>query len=137
MVGLTLLQRCRLAGLSVRAEGDCLVVRGRRNQDALARALIANKAEVLAELAAEREAWLHTEGAVPLSPEDFGIRTVEDLFRLEASGLPPMRCFNCHGTRWWRLLRVGPWICDRCHPPQPPPEQIQRFNAQQREADRG
>ena len=51
MAGLTLLEEARAAGLTVRADGDRLVVRGPKWGEPLARALLARKAEVLAALA--------------------------------------------------------------------------------------
>ena len=35
-------------------------------------------------------------------------------------------CFACRGLRWWRLRSPGcEWVCERCHPPGPPPDQIE------------
>lgn len=51
MVGLTLLTEARAAGLAVRVDGDRLIVRGPRQAEALARRLIAHKAEILTALA--------------------------------------------------------------------------------------
>ena len=48
---LALLEAARAAGLTVRAEGERLVVRGPRSAEELARALLARKLEVLALLA--------------------------------------------------------------------------------------
>jgi hypothetical protein len=47
----TLLHEAREAGLEVRADGDRLVVRGPRSAEALARTLLAHKAELLTMLA--------------------------------------------------------------------------------------
>ncbi len=51
MAGLTLLEEARAAGLTVRADGEQLVVRGPRSAEVLARALLAQKTAVLAALA--------------------------------------------------------------------------------------
>jgi hypothetical protein len=56
MGGLTLLAEARKAGLTVRAEGDKLVIRGPRSAEDLARRLLEAKAEVRAQLAWERAA---------------------------------------------------------------------------------
>ena len=37
----------------------------------------------------------------------------------------PGPCWLCKRARWWRLRAGGPWVCARCHPPGPPPEQIE------------
>jgi hypothetical protein len=114
MVRLTILQRARLAGLSVRAQGDRLLVRGPRRLEALARELIDRKGEVMAALAEEKQtAW---EDAVPLELGDFKIRTLDDLLSSETDQ-PRRRCYACRNARWWRLKRGGPWTCGRCHPP--------------------
>ncbi len=131
MVGLTLLQRARHVGLTVSSNGDRLRVRGPRREGALARELIAHKPEVLAELAREGQGPWGRVGETTLSSELFRIRTVEDLLALEPKGHPPARCFACGSGRWWhlrstqRLSRGGPWICDRCHPPQPTAAEIE------------
>ncbi len=55
MGGLSVLSRARLAGLRVEMNGDGLVVRGPRRLDALAREVLAHKAEVIERLAAQVE----------------------------------------------------------------------------------
>jgi hypothetical protein len=47
MGGLTLLAEARQAGLTVRVEGDRLLIRGPREQEALAKRLLSQKAELL------------------------------------------------------------------------------------------
>lgn len=80
MKGLILLEQARKAGLVVRAEGDHLVVLGRRRKERLARRLLDHKDEVLAALqeesapSADDGTWpaeravfeaLHLKGLVP------------------------------------------------------------------------
>jgi hypothetical protein len=123
--GLSLLERARLAGLDVRADGDALVVTGPKRHADLAQALLAAKAEVLAEL--EREARIDT--AVPIYAEDFGIRTIEDLLALWGPDRPPPVCRACRSPRWWRIVGLPsisrPWVCADCHPPLVPTNQIE------------
>jgi len=33
-------------------------------------------------------------------------------------------CWSCRGRVFWRLKTAGNWICSRCHPPQPPQDEI-------------
>ena len=47
MDGLTLLAEARLAGLTVRAEEERLLIRGPREQEHLAKRLLSHKAELL------------------------------------------------------------------------------------------
>ena len=129
MCGLSLLGRARQAGLEVRADGDLLLISGPKRYEGLGRALLAAKAEVLAEL--ELESWLTTafpgaqvetrEPAVEATffPADFKIRRPEDVGG--DAGLPPTRCWSCANSRWWRLpgptSLARPWVCAVCHPP--------------------
>ncbi len=41
------------------------------------------------------------------------------------SALPSTPCPCCGENSRWRLRSGGPWVCARCHPPQPPPEAIE------------
>lgn len=76
MDGLMLLRQARQAGLRVGADGDRLVVEGPRRLETMARALLAEKPEVLRSLAQEgtEVAWrvkmmrpqVPTKGAIPL-----------------------------------------------------------------------
>ncbi len=85
---LSLLDRARLAGLKVRAEGDRLVVRGRRSQERLARELLAHKAEVVAELGREQSGpWPKETFAI--TADIFGVRTVADLMALGTTDRSP------------------------------------------------
>lgn len=125
MGSLMILQRAREAGLEVRARGDRLVVRGPRKLEALARVLLDHKTEVLRELARggpSHHSATRPRGGVPL----------EELFPdLRGEGDPPSSCWACHSRSWWRLVHrrsCGPWVCERCHPPQVGEAPIERFN---------
>ncbi len=126
MDGLNLLDRARLAGLKVRADGDRVVVRGRRSQEHLARELLAHKAEVMAELHRE-QAGPWPKETVAITADIFGVRTVADLMALGTTGRSPGACYACRGGAWWRLRGVKLWICTRCYPPSPPREEIETW----------
>ena len=52
---------------------------------------------------------------------------------LREDGDPPAACYACRGRSWWRLVRrtgCGPWTCERCHPPQPEEDRIERFSGE-------
>jgi len=76
MERLTLLAAARSAGLAVFADGDCLVVRGPRAAEGLARELIARKGEILALLdpasiprSEGRLPRIHQRGSAVTSPQ--------------------------------------------------------------------
>jgi len=125
---LIILQQARDAGLEVRARGDRLIVRGPKRHAALARALLAHKAEVLNELAHD---------APPPPPSAWPLEglPLEQLFPdLRAGGEPPAACRCCGGRSWWRLVgRRGstPWVCERCHPPQVEEDRIERVGGEE------
>ncbi len=60
MVAVTLLQEAEAAGLTVRVEGDRLVVRGPKSAGAIAERLLDHKAEVIKTLSAEWDAEMLT-----------------------------------------------------------------------------
>ncbi len=60
MVVVSLLQEAEAAGLSVRVEGDRLVVRGPKSAGAIAERLLDHKAEIIEALAAEWDAEMLT-----------------------------------------------------------------------------
>ena len=124
MDGLSLLERARQAGLEVRADGSRLLVTGPKRLEGLAQALLAAKAEILAELESEARIGAALRGAVSITAGDFRIRTVEDLLAAGGDGNLPARCFACSNTRWWRTPGAH-WICSTCHPPGPAPERIE------------
>lgn len=117
MVGLTLIQQARLAGFTVWAEGGTLRLKGPRQREPLARELMAQKPQVMAELARERTRRRPPVGWVPITPELFKVRTIDDLLSLPDSEQPPEPCFNCGCARWWQLRRGGRWRCGTCCPP--------------------
>ncbi|MCP3918731.1 MAG: hypothetical protein GY711_24560 [bacterium] len=41
-----------------------------------------------------------------------------------AAGQGRTRCHACGSSKWWRLRHVDNWVCARCHPPQPPEDEI-------------
>lgn len=41
------------------------------------------------------------------------------------AGPPTRACHCCGGTEFWHLKNIENWVCTRCHPPQPPPDQIE------------
>ncbi len=130
MDGLSLLDRARLAGLRVRADGDHLVVRGRRSQERLARELLAHKAEVMAELDLEQSGpW--SKETLAITADIFGVRTVDDLMALGTTDRSPGACYACGGGAWWRLRGVKLWICTRCYPPSPPREEIETWSGEE------
>ncbi len=65
MGGLTLLDEARTAGLTVAVDGDKLVIRGPRSEDASARRLIAAKADVIAALQPKIPAAIDWEASRP------------------------------------------------------------------------
>ena len=127
MDSLSLLHRARLAGLKVRADGDHLVVRGRRSQERLARELLAHKTEVMAELAANQIAPWPKE-TVAITADICGVVTIADLMALGTTDRPPGACYACGGGAWWRLRRAKLWICTRCYPPSPPREETETWD---------
>ncbi len=130
MEGLSLLSRVRLAGLKVRADGDHLVVRGRRNQDRLARELLAHKVEVMAELATiQAGPW--PKETVAITADIFGVVNMADLMALGTTDRPPGACYACGGGAWWRLRLANLWICTRCYPPSPPREEIETSDGEE------
>jgi hypothetical protein len=108
-----LLARARAAGLTVRAEGAELVIRGPRRAADPARALVAEKAAVLAALAAEEG-----ERLVAAVAETFGVDlatiTVQPVSPEPAAPAPG--CAVCGGRRFWKSMSEAV-VCATCHPP--------------------
>jgi hypothetical protein len=77
MDGLNLLAEARKAGLVVRAEGPRLVVRGPRDQEALAKRLLSQKAEVLALLRGPIPPWDQAEADRLLTELRDGLARIE------------------------------------------------------------
>ena len=130
MEGLSLLDRARLAGLKVSADGDHLVVRGRRSQERLAEELLAHKTAVMAELDREQSGPWPRE-TVAITADIFGVRTVADLMALGTTDRPRGACYACGGGAWWRLRDADLWICTRCYPPSPPREEIETWDGEE------
>lgn len=100
MDGLSLLTDAATAGLTVRVDGDRLVIRGPRAADAVARCLLEHKPEVVAALG--RFGLTSTELLKPDSPPFPGwVRRPDVTGRLgwERPDLPEER-------RWWARVRV-------------------------------
>ena len=131
MDGVSLLERARRVGLDVRTDGHRLLVKGPKRLCDLAQALLAAKAEVLAELQSEARLAAAVRGEVPICAEDFGIRTVDDLLGAWETGEPPRECRACSTSRWWRLTgppsKASPWICGTCHAPSVPADRVEWF----------
>ena len=94
MVAVSLLQEAEAAGLTVRVDGDRLVVRGPKSAGAIAERLLDHKAEVLKVLSAEWDAEMLT------------------LIRWFLGTHPPTEPFElCRGiavirpTLWWAVMR--------------------------------
>jgi hypothetical protein len=114
--GLKLLRAARKAGLAIVRDGSDLVLRGSRDLATLAASLLANKEAVLAALEDEATAFEFDSGPVPISAEDFAIKTVEDMPAPEGGEYTLGPCWVCTGTCWWRLGDDRPWVCASCHP---------------------
>ena len=132
MDSLSLLHRARLAGLKVRADGDQLVVRGRRSQEQLAQELLAHKVEVMAELAANQLGPWPKE-TVAITADICAVKTLADLQALGSGDRLPGSCYACGAATWWRLrAEGGPWICTRCYPPRPAQSEIESWPVEER-----
>jgi hypothetical protein len=97
---LTLLDRARQAGLTVRTEGDKLVVQGPKGAAAIAEELLDHKVQVLAALDKR-----------PLHPATS---------RTDSHGqyAPSQHCPVCKLVMWWQRppSNGGGWVCGVCHP---------------------
>ena len=120
MVSVTLLQRARLAGLRLLADGDRLVIRGPRSQARLAKELLARKADVL-------EALPGFEAELLRAAADLG------------GGKQPAsyRCPRCGERDFIRPRSGGTWRCARCHPPVLSFEQVKWWPAVGKTCDFG
>ncbi len=110
---LSLIQQARVAGLTVEAERDRLLIRGPRRLDALAQQLIANKVEVLAEIR-RLDIQVASDscddgGHAELPPPD-----PPDLETIDAGTLEP--CPLCNSLELWQDGK-GNWRCQHCEPP--------------------
>ncbi len=94
MVAVSLLQEAEAAGLTVRVDGDRLVVRGPKSAGAIAERLLDHKAEVLKVLSAEWDAEMLT-----LIRWFLGTRPPAEPFEL-SKGITVIR-----PALWWTALR--------------------------------
>ncbi len=92
MDGLMLLLQARLAGLQVTTSGDQLVVRGPRRLETMARALLAEKPQVMRALAVEGEVGWRIEAMRPQLTAQSAIHLL-----LARPGIPfePRSCCSC------------------------------------------
>ena len=114
MDGMTLLAEARAAGLIVLSDGDRLVIRGLRSAEAIARRLLAHKADVMKALVDEPAAChSHIDMAAPVveSGQD-DMTTTEVLVPTvefdEDVTLPP--CPTCGSSDLWETI-LGTWHC--------------------------
>ena len=99
MYGITLLREAQAAGLSVRVDGDKLVVRGPKTAEAVALRLLAHKPEVMAALHLGADHELRRGELRDHSP----------VCRWPWQGRTPHR-------RFWESI-FGVTICGHCSPP--------------------
>ena len=105
---MTMLTEAQAAGLTVAVDGDKLVIRGPRSADALARRLLAHKAELLAMLCPTPEAT----PAPPVASPDVATPDVENafadwVFRTDANGRIGLEAPSLPEVdRWWA---TAPW----------------------------
>src|SRR4029077_19235558 len=129
---LPLLAQARAAGLTVRADGDRLLVRGPKRLGALMDSLLAQKPAILEALRLEDAASTHlVAAAVAVSPDAVALRQpmewpppgatparpgpVVDYYGPTAPTVP---CRCCDRTAY-RRAGTG-WVCGTCHPaPEP------------------
>lgn len=100
-------------GVALRRDGDNLVVRPKSSMTPDLRAqLLAHKAEVLALLGSSAE-------------RDVAHGRAPDLVDVQLAALAGGECYACGGVVFWKLRAADELVCVTCHPPGPPPEQIE------------
>ena len=142
-----LLDLARSVGLEVRVAVDRVELRGPKVLEPTARQLLARKADLVAEVEAERirreaEApWaILPEGATPDHPPSgwtyvhigslkgcwlgpggaLAASDPGDLAPPPGGDRTPGPCWSCRAAQYHKLRSGGPrWICSRCHPPSP------------------
>jgi len=145
MDGLTLLSEATAAGLTIRVDGDRLVIRGPKTADAVARRLLEHKPEVVAalgwfglasiELPKAEElpfpGWVlrpDVTGRLGWEPPDlpddrrwWARSTFDDLpmFPRPAGSPGAGPCPWCGRSEWWRSVH-GVVVCNWCSPPAVP-----------------
>lgn len=112
MGGLTaLLDSARAAGVTMRVDGERLIVRGPKSAETLANSILAQKAAIIAWLLAAPKTSVESSNvtAMPRSVPNESPRAIP----------PPTveRCFCCGQRRWWRSIFGSHLICATCHPP--------------------
>lgn len=125
MDGLTLLHEAQAAGLSVSADDGRLVIRGPTRCEAVAKRLLAHKADVLAALA-QADAVLIFSPDMMTALRAADVRLVDDPWvdPWEAAIEPPDACPSCGSFDQWLSLAgdlsgvaPGRWRCVLCDPP--------------------
>ncbi len=110
---LNLIQQARVAGLTVEAERDRLLIRGPKRLDMLAQQLMASKAEVLVELRRLDEQTSSDSGDVGFQAE-LPPPEPSDLETIDAGDIAP--CPRCDSLELWQDGK-GNWHCQHCGPP--------------------
>ena len=123
MVQVSLLLQARARGLRLHIDGERLVIRGPRGEDALAKELLANKAAIV-RLLRERPELASVDSFTAEAMQSFEGSTVVDegdcaSASSDPRNRPPARCFNCGHTTWWRRRAASHWTCRRCVEPAP------------------
>ncbi len=126
MDGLALLSEATAAGLTVQIDGDRLVIRGPRSADAIARALLKHKMEVMAILrfgswvprpdTRSRLGWQSPDALVPW-PAWEDLPEPPESVPADATA---RACWWCGQREWWRS-KAWPDVvrCGWCSPPAP------------------
>lgn len=108
----TLLDLARAAGITMRVDGDRLILRGPKSAETLAKSILAQKAEVVAWLLARSEIGVVEPSNTPK------LRRSVSRESERGSVLPTNEgCFCCGESRWWRSVFGSHLICAGCHPP--------------------
>ncbi len=108
---MTLLDSARVAGVTMRVDGERLIVRGPRSAETLAKSVLAQKADVVA--------WLLTAPETRVEPSNVAVtpRSVSGESERAAPAMTVEQCFCCGQRRWWRSVFGSHLICATCHPP--------------------
>ena len=107
----TLLDSARAAGVTMRLDGERLIVRGPKSAETLAKSILAQKAAVVACLLVAPKTTDESSNATA---------TPRCVPNESQRAMPPPtaeRCFCCGQRRWWRSVFGSHLICATCHPP--------------------
>lgn len=107
----TLLESARAAGLTIRADGERLTVRGPKSAEMLAKSILAQKVAVIAWLLAGAKTC-HESSSTPTSTQSCASESVPATPTMSVE-----RCYCCGQRRWWRSIYGPHLICAVCHPP--------------------